>query len=130
MRLWSFISDRQRFMERREANLLDEHAHALTAGDMQRAQQLRDEQAPGLAALMDLAAELALVLRPLPITEETRARIRRRMEWAHPETRTERLASVVRGHGREAVLGAAIVGTAALSLGRVALYYHRKRQEE
>ena len=66
MRLWSFISDRQRFAERREANLLDEHAQALLAGDEDRAQALRSQQGPDLAGLMELAEELA-ALRPLSV---------------------------------------------------------------
>lgn len=130
MRLWSFISDRQRFAERREANLLDEHAQALLAGDKNRARSLRGEQGTELAALMGLAQELVLVLRPLPVSEEARGRIWRRMDWAQAESGMGRITSVVRDHGKGAMLGAAIVGTAALSLGRVALYYHRKRQEE
>ena len=52
------------------------------------------------------------------------------MEWTQAESGIERITSAVRDHGKEAMIGAAIVGTAALSLGRVALYYHRKRQAE
>ena len=57
-----------------------------------------------------------------------RDRIRRYLDRSLAEDGVGRIAAVVRGHGREAMVGAAIVGTAAASIVPVALYYHRKRQ--
>ncbi len=128
MRLWSFIADRQRFAEKREDNLLEEHAVALLAGDWTRARGLQAEQDPELAGLMGLAEELAQALHPVEVTPGVRERLFGYLDWSQAEESVGRIAAVVRGHGREAIVGAAIVGTAAASIVPVALYYHRKRQ--
>ena len=130
MRWWEIVSDRERFAEKREADLLDEHAEALVAGRLEAARSLRGEQNAELAALMALAEEISLAVAPVPVSDDSLVRIRRRVERGLAEVSIERVANTVRLPGRNTVLGAAIVGTAAVSLGRFALSYHRKRQEQ
>lgn len=129
MRLWSVVSDRERFAERRESNLLDEHSQLLVASRLSEARAMRSAQVDDLAALMALAEEVSLALAPVVVSEESLARIRRLVDRAWNEVGLERVTASVRMPGRNTMLGAAIVGTAAVSLGRFALNYHRRRQE-
>jgi len=129
MRLWSVVSDWERFAERKEANLLDEHAQLLLSDRLAEARTLQAVQDQDLAALMALAEEVFLAVAPVELSRDSLARIRRLAERAWDEADLERIMAGVRLPGRNTVLGAAIVGTAAVSLGRFALSYHRKRQE-
>ncbi len=130
MRVWSAVDDRERFAERRESNLLDEHSQLLIAGRTSEARSMQHAQADDLAALMALAEQVSLAVAPVAAGEESLARIRRLVDRAWSEVGLERVAASVRMPGRNTVLRAAIVGTAAVSLGRFALNYHRKRQEQ
>ena len=79
--------------------------------------------------LLLLAEELAAAYRPVGLKQARREWLLQVVMQGFPESRRQRIAAAVRGRGREAVLGAALVGT-ALSLGRVAIYLYRKRHEE
>lgn len=105
---------------------LDRHARLLISGDLAAAAIVREQQDPATADLMLLAEDLAYALRPLALSEATRAWLWQLVLGAKPESRRRRLATAVRHHGREAVLGAALVGT-AVSIGAVAWRYRGRR---
>ena len=117
-----------RTIDRGKACLLDKHAWLVLAGEPGQAVKLRRAQEPGVASLMLLAEQLASAYRPVTMQPNRRQLLLRLLLQTLPRP-YGRFAAAVRGHGREAFLGAAIVGT-AYSLGRVAWYLYRRRQEE
>lgn len=129
MQLWPFARDTQQSLMQQQECLLDEHACALLAGDWQTAHFLRQQQTGEMAELMQLAEELAVAYRPMSLKQSTREWLLHIVMQGLPESRRQRIAAAVRGHGKEAVLGAALVGT-AFSLGKVAIYFYRKRHHE
>lgn len=128
MKLLDMVSDAQRFVERREANLLDEHAQLLVSGRLGDAHALQAAQSEELASLMALAEEIALAVAPVVMSQDALARILRLAGRAWTDASLERVVASVRLPNRNTMLGAALVGTAAVSLGRFALQYHRRRQ--
>ena len=107
---------------------LDRHARLLVNGDLAGAAAVREQQDPATADLMLLAEDLAAALRPLPLSEETRAWLWQLVLSGKPESRRRRLATAVRHHGREAAVGAALIGT-AVSIGAVAWHYHGRHSQ-
>jgi len=130
MKLLNIGGDRRRFAEKREADLLEEHASALMAGRLDEARALRSQQDPELAELMSLAEGISQAVAPVKVSPSSLSRMRRLAEQglAQPTSRWGALAGRV--SGRDAVLGAAIVGTAAIGIGRFAWTHYRKHQEQ
>ena len=108
---------------------LDRHARLTIGGDLAGAAIVRQQQDAETADLMLLAEQLACALEPLSLSEATYSWIWQLVLAGEPLSRRRRLASAVRGHGREAVLGVALVGT-AVSIGAVALRFRGRRQPD
>ena len=125
MGFWRFLSERE---ENSEEEILEQHARALLAGDREQARRLRLAQGAGLAALMLLAEELSSAMQPVAVREATRLRLHNALSEAAAARPGNRLVALVRDHGREAVGGVAIAGT-AYYLGRAAYRYYRRHQE-
>jgi hypothetical protein len=139
MGFWRYLVERQDMGGKRqgvsdartgagEEDILERHARALLAGDHERARQLREHQPASLAALMLLAEELSSALQPVAVREATRERLRLALADAAGDGAGQRLVALVRDHGREAVGGVALAGT-AYYLGRAAYRYYRRRQD-
>ena len=128
MGFWSYVNGWVYARMKQDEEALEAHAQALLKGEQAEAARLQAQARPELASLMALAQELSLVLVPIRPSAEARERLRARIVPARL-SRRERLGNAVREHGKEAFVGAAVLGT-AFSLGRVALHYYRKRHPQ
>lgn len=109
---------------------LDRHARLAISGDLVGASIVRQQQDPEIAELMLLAEQLVCALRPVTLSEAAYAWLRELvLGEQEPLSRRRRLVGAVRDHGKEAVLGAALVGT-AVSLGAVAWRNRPRRQTD
>ena len=138
MGFWRFLIERQDESSRHDSSgdgereaaeeeALEQHARALLAGDHERARRLREHQPAELAELMLLAEELSSAMQPVAVREATRERLRKALADATRVRARPGLVALVREHGREAVGGVALAGT-AYYLGRAAYRYYRRRQ--
>jgi hypothetical protein len=122
MQIWNMLSLGKSQSTSVIEEVLDRHARLVLGGDLIGASIVRLQQDPDIAELMLLAEQLAFVIRPITLSAAAYAWLSDLVLGDQPLSRRRRLVGAVRGHGREAVLGAALVGT-AVSLGAVALRY-------
>ena len=126
MSLSRFLQDTIAKPAQAEEDSLDRHAGLLLGGFPGEAGALRRQQPHELASLMLLAEQLSGALKPVTLSSAAGEWLRLRAFGVPMAGRGDRIAAAVRHHGRDAVVGAAIVGT-AVSLGRAALRSRRRR---
>ncbi|MHB0879090.1 MAG: hypothetical protein ACYC5O_23885, partial [Anaerolineae bacterium] len=119
MQIWNMLSLGKSQPESAIVEALDRHARLTLSGDMAGAAIFRQQQDPDTADLMLLAEQLSYALRAVSLSEAAMDWLRELVLGEEPLSRRRRLVGAVRDHGREAVLGAALVGT-AVSIGAVA----------